>query len=93
MVTEYRSLLGYLCRDLGQKEKEVSFDAQGVKDLLLLVAGLMVIAAGIFIALKAKNGEVRDALNIFFGVLIAALVIALGSHLQEVGNWLFNVIF
>lgn len=74
-------------------EIEVGFDAQGIKDLLLLIAGLMVIGAGIFIAFKAKNGEVRESLNVFFGVMIAALVIAIGSHLQEVGNWLFDVIF
>lgn len=76
-----------------ERNNGMSFDAQGIKDFLLLVAGLMVIVAGIFIAIKAKNGEVRESLAVFFAVLIAALVIAVGSHLAEIGNFLFNLIF
>lgn len=71
----------------------MNFDAQGIKDLLLLVAGLVVIVVGIFCLIKGKNGEVREAAAIFGVTLIACLIVAIGSHIQEVGNWLFNVIF
>lgn len=71
----------------------MNFDAQGIKDFLLLVAGLMVIVSGIFIAIKAKNGEVRESLAVALGILIAAIVIAAGSHLKEIGDWGFNLFF
>lgn len=71
----------------------MNFDAQGTKDLLLAIAGLVTVVVGLYCLVRAKNGEVREAGAIFGITLIACLVIAIGSHLKEVGDWLFNVIF
>ncbi len=71
----------------------MNIDIDGLKITALAVAGLLVIVAGIIAILKGRSGQIRDVGGILAAILIAALIIAVGSHLQEVGDWLFNLIF
>ena len=71
----------------------MNFDAQGVKDFALIIAGIMVIVAAIIMIAKSRSGQVRDAMAIGGVVLLAAIVIAIGSHLEEVGNFGYRLLF
>jgi hypothetical protein len=71
----------------------MEINAASLKSTALIVAGVLVVVAAVNIIIKGLNGEIRDAFKTTAIILIAALVIALGSHLEEVGNWLFSVVF
>ncbi len=71
----------------------MSFDSASIRSMLLTVAGLLVIVAAIFIIAKSRSGEVRESLAVFFIMLVAALVIAIGANLEAIGNFLFNLFF
>lgn len=71
----------------------MSFDAAGIRSFLLLVAGLLVIVAAIFIIAKSRSGEVRESLSVFFIIIVAAVVIAIGANLEAIGTFFWNMLF
>jgi len=71
----------------------LAINATQIKATCLIIAGLMVVAAAIYMIVKGLNGEIRESFKLFFIILIAALVIAVGSHLEELGNWLYGTLF
>jgi energy-converting hydrogenase Eha subunit C len=66
-------------------------DFSSIKTQALLLAGLLVVIAAVYIIVKAMNGTIREAGKTTVIILIAAFVIAVGSHLEEVGNWIWGL--
>jgi len=71
----------------------MEINAQQIKDTCLIIAGLLVVVAAVYIIVKGLNGEIREAVKVFAIILIAAVVIAVSSHIEDLGNWLFGVFF
>ncbi len=71
----------------------MNIDIAGLKTTALAIAGLLVVVAGILAIVKGRNGQIRETGGTLAVILIAALIIAAGSHLEEIGNWLYELIF
>ncbi len=71
----------------------IDIDIENMKATALGISGVLVAVAGGIAVVKGKSGQIREAGGILFVVLLAAFIIAVGSHLEEIGNWLWEVIF
>ncbi|MCL2470381.1 MAG: hypothetical protein FWF25_01375 [Propionibacteriaceae bacterium] len=71
----------------------MNLNIDAIKTLALAIAGLLVVVAGLLAIVKGKDGQIRESAAVLVVILVAALIIAVGSHLTEVGNWLYGLLF
>lgn len=69
-------------------------DGQSIADFLTgNIVVPVVVAVGVAIALFAFSGKVRNAAIALAVVLIAFLVIGMATHAEDVGGWLYGLVF
>lgn len=68
-----------------------------VRNLILALAGILIMVVGLLVAAGAKKGRFKDAVDTGGGVMVAVIIIGLGATMayvalgEELVAFLFNV--